>query len=289
MRYKIRGVRRKWKRIYPQFKHKHKLIVMDANSYVEKFSFNLTAINLFTIIGLSTILLIIITSIIIAFTPLREYIPGYSNPKQEKITYENKLRIDSLTNYIRLQEMMIDNIRLVINGEDIPSADNYISSKDSVNNYDNIEINPSKKDSLFRLYVRKQEEKLRGKSKYETIKNYNFHPPVKGEIINYQENNIGIDIRIEANKAINSIDDGVVLLVINSSNENSLIAIQHKNSFVSIYKNCQNILKKHSQEVKKGEVIGFTSPIGKKYNFPYLYFELWEDSKNVNPLDYIKF
>ncbi|MDD3724851.1 MAG: hypothetical protein PHV83_04925, partial [Bacteroidales bacterium] len=151
MRYKIRGVRRKWKRIYPQFKHKHKLIVMDANSYVEKFSFNLTAINLFTIIGLSTILLIIITSIIIAFTPLREYIPGYSNPKQEKITYENKLRIDSLTNYIRLQEMMIDNIRLVINGEDIPSADNYISSKDSVNNYDNIEINPSKKDSLFRL------------------------------------------------------------------------------------------------------------------------------------------
>ena len=114
MRYKIRGVRRKWKRIYPQFKHKHKLIVMDANSYVEKFSFNLTAINLFTIIGLSTILLIIITSIIIAFTPLREYIPGYSNPKQEKITYENKLRIDSLTNYIRLQEMMIDNIRLVI-------------------------------------------------------------------------------------------------------------------------------------------------------------------------------
>ena len=82
MKYKIRGVRRKWKRIYPQFKHKHKLIVMDANSYVEKFSFNLTAINLFTIIGLSTILLIIITSIIIAFTPLREYIPGYSNPKQ---------------------------------------------------------------------------------------------------------------------------------------------------------------------------------------------------------------
>ena len=106
MRQKIRRIKEKWDNIYIQLKHKHRLIVMDSNTFTEKFTFNLTGINLFTAVGISIIVLIVITTVLIAFTPLREYIPGYSNPEMEQQTFRNAEKIDSLTNVIHQQELM---------------------------------------------------------------------------------------------------------------------------------------------------------------------------------------
>ena len=93
MRKKFWKLKNKWKSFYPQLKHKHRLIVLDSDTFTEKFTFKLTGINLFTAIGLSVIILIILTTVLIAFTPLREYIPGYSNEKMEAQTYKNAEKI----------------------------------------------------------------------------------------------------------------------------------------------------------------------------------------------------
>jgi len=52
MRKKLISLIRNWKSVYPQLKHKHRLIVMDSETFTEKFTFKLTAINLFTFLGL---------------------------------------------------------------------------------------------------------------------------------------------------------------------------------------------------------------------------------------------
>lgn len=290
MKLKPKHIRRKWKSLYPQFKHKHKLIVMDANTYVEKFSFNLTGINLFIIIGLSIIFLILITTLIIAFSPLREYIPGYSNPKQERRSYDNRLKIDSLNNYIRMQELMINNIKMVVSGEDIPNIDHNIFAKDSLVNYDYLTLKISNQDSLFRLYIKNQEKKYNQNPNNEVINSYNLSLPIKGQVINdfNKDRHIGIDIKVGNNQAIMSIEEGIVLMAVNTHDDKKIIIIQHPKSLISIYKNCQSLLKNTGEIVKKGEVIGFSGTGGRCLNSPYLHFELWQDSKLVNPLDYIK-
>lgn len=146
---RFRKLRKWWKSFYPQLKHKHRLIVMDSDTFTEKFTFKLTGINLFTAVGLSVIALILLTTILIAFTPLREYIPGYSNEKMEQQTYQNAEKIDSLTNVISQQELMLNNIRMIVYGEDIPEIT--YQSRDTLKNYDNIQLKRSKEDSLFRL------------------------------------------------------------------------------------------------------------------------------------------
>ncbi len=151
MRQKIRRIKDKWDNIYTQLKHKHRLIVMDSNTFTEKFTFNLTGINLFTAVGISIIALIVITTVLIAFTPLREYIPGYSNPEMEQQTFRNAEKIDSLTNVINQQELMLKNIKMVVYGEDIPEINYKSSAKDSLKNYDDIQLKRSKADSLLRL------------------------------------------------------------------------------------------------------------------------------------------
>ncbi|MDD2191192.1 MAG: hypothetical protein PHO12_01420 [Bacteroidales bacterium] len=143
-----RGIR-KWKRFYPQLKHKHRLIVMDSETFTEKFTLKLTAVNLFTFVGLGIIVLILLTIVLIAFTPLREYIPGYTNAEMEKQAYKNAEKIDSLTKVISQQELMLNNIRMVVLGEDVPDL-NFVTI-DSLKNYDNIQLERSKADSLLRL------------------------------------------------------------------------------------------------------------------------------------------
>ncbi|MDD4829124.1 MAG: hypothetical protein WC108_02085 [Bacteroidales bacterium] len=153
MRKKFWKLKNKWKSFYPQLKHKHRLIVLDSDTFTEKFTFKLTGINLFTAIGLSVIILIILTTVLIAFTPLREYIPGYSNEKMEAQTYKNAEKIDSLTNIIRQQELMLNNIRMIVYGEDIPQITS--QTNDTLKNYDIIQLKRSKEDSLLRLSFEK--------------------------------------------------------------------------------------------------------------------------------------
>ena len=149
MRKKLISSIRNWKSVYPQLKHKHRLIVMDSETFTEKFTFKLTAINLFTFLGLGIIILIVLTIVLIAFTPLREYIPGYTNAEMEKQAYKNAEKIDSLTNIINQQELMLTNIKMLLFGEEIDEL--YSPLIDSSRNYENIQLQRSKADSIFRL------------------------------------------------------------------------------------------------------------------------------------------
>jgi len=59
--------------------HKYRLVILNEETFEERLSFKLTKLNLFVLISVSVILLIAGTTVLIAFTPLREYIPGYSS------------------------------------------------------------------------------------------------------------------------------------------------------------------------------------------------------------------
>ncbi|MDR0971219.1 MAG: hypothetical protein LBM25_02415 [Bacteroidales bacterium] len=131
----------KLKNFSGELKHKHRLIVMDADTYTEKFTLTLSGRNLFVGIGISIILLICLTTIIIAFTPLREYIPGYTNESMQEQTYKNASAIDSLTNVISQQEQLINNIKMVVLGKD-DAASTLLNSNIK-------EENPSKQESII--------------------------------------------------------------------------------------------------------------------------------------------
>ncbi len=80
----------KW---YRKLRDKYKLVILNDETYEEKLSFKLSRLNVFVATGTIAILLIIITTIIIAFTRLREYIPGYTDVS----LYEQLYKIEGLT------------------------------------------------------------------------------------------------------------------------------------------------------------------------------------------------
>ncbi len=111
---KLQYIREEIKKL---IKSKTRLIVLNEDTFEEVFSFRLNVMNLFVSLSLGAIFLILITTIIIAFTPLREYIPGYASTELKKGATELAIKSDSLTAALKMNDRYINAIQKVLTGK----------------------------------------------------------------------------------------------------------------------------------------------------------------------------
>jgi len=96
---------------------KNRLVILNEDTFEEIFSFKLTLMNVFVVFSLGGIFLILITTFIIAFTPLREFIPGYSSSQLKRNATELAIKSDSLETALKKNEAYINGIQKVLRGE----------------------------------------------------------------------------------------------------------------------------------------------------------------------------
>ena len=109
--------RLKRKKLHSKLFTKNRLVILNEDTFEETFSLKLTLMNVFVVATIGAILLIAVTTFIIAFSPLREYIPGYSSTKLKKDATVLALKSDSLTNALKKNEAYIQSIQKVLNGQ----------------------------------------------------------------------------------------------------------------------------------------------------------------------------
>ena len=97
--------------------NKRRLIILNEDTFEETFSLKLTLMNVFVLATLGAIIITIVTTFVIAFTPLREFIPGYSSSKLKKDATELALKSDSLTIALKKNEAYILSIKKVLTGQ----------------------------------------------------------------------------------------------------------------------------------------------------------------------------
>ncbi|WP_158728051.1 MULTISPECIES: peptidase [unclassified Flavobacterium] len=97
--------------------NKRRLIILNEDTFEETFSLKLTLMNVFVVASVGAILIIIVTTFIIAFTPLREFIPGYSSSKLKREAIELALKSDSLSKAIKQNEDYLNGIKKVLTGK----------------------------------------------------------------------------------------------------------------------------------------------------------------------------
>jgi hypothetical protein len=110
-----KGLKRK--KIKENLFSKRRLIILNEDTFEETFSLKLTLMNVFVVVSSSAIFIIIVTIFLIAFTPLREFIPGYSSSKLKRDATELALKSDSLTRALENNELYIQSIKKVLTGE----------------------------------------------------------------------------------------------------------------------------------------------------------------------------
>ncbi len=96
---------------------KNRLVILNEDTFEEIFSLRLTLMNVFVVATIGAMLIIFITTYIIAFTPLREYIPGYASTQLKKDATELALKSDSLTGALKKNEAYIQSLKKVLTGD----------------------------------------------------------------------------------------------------------------------------------------------------------------------------
>ena len=281
-------------RFFQQLKNKYRLVVMNEQTFEEKASFHLRPLNVFVAVGIIILLLITLTTFIIAFSPLREYIPGYADVKTQRKVYSLAMKADSMEKALNARDLYIQNINNIINGNPGTVDGN---KKTQVARYDTIHsLKKSVQDSALRKEIETQDQFTLGvrdnASFLNSMSGFLFFPPVKGTVTNRFDpvsKHYGIDIASNANEAVKSTLDGTVLLANFTSETGYVIAIQHSNNLLSFYKHNSSLLKKPGDFVKAGDAIAIIGNSGELSTGPHLHFELWYNGTALDPQKYISF
>ncbi len=286
---------KKKKRLIERWKRRFRLVIMNEDSLEETASFSLRPLNVFVSVGIAIILLITLTTFLIAFTPLREYIPGYSDIKSRRQVVALVQKADSLEHALNARDLFLSNLRNVING-DWP-VDSLDEKPASLQRFDTIrELNKSLEDSLLREEIEARDpfdlNVAEASSLGNSIKGFLFFPPVKGTVTNRFEmssKHYGVDIVAAANEPIKSTLDGTVVFSNFTSETGWVIGLQHSNNLFSLYKHNSSLLKKAGDFVKAGEVIAVIGNSGELSSGPHLHFELWFNGSPLDPMKYVSF
>ena len=261
--------------------------------------FRLNLLNLIWVILGMALLLIVITTFIIAFTPLREYIPGYTDTNLNREVYQLNLRADSLEKEMRKKDIYFQNLQKIVSGYDF-AADSTLAS---LNIYeplpqsvtDTITLHKSVQDSLLRVeYEAQSQYNLFGDDQLPPTKPSSlvksFFVPLNGSVItafNADEGHFGVDIATDGDQIINATLDGTVVFSTWSIDNGYCIGIQHEDSYFSVYKHNSTLLKKEGDYVKAGEAIAILGRSGGTEAFEHLHFELWHNGIAINPAEYM--
>ena len=284
--------KRKRKELRRKLLHKYRLVILNENTFEEKISFKLNRMNVFVTGTLFIIVLIGLTTLIIAFTPLREYIPGYSSTRLKRQATELTYKTDSLVTVLDYTNRYLNNIRMVLKGD----IENNETNRDSL--FERFKLDPStvdltpiREDLLLREEVELEDKYNLFERSVENVEVLLFSP-LNGTLsqgFDTRLKHYAVDIVAPRGTPVKSVANGTVLFAEWTSQTGYVIIVKHQDDLTSVYKHNGALSKVQGDLVRAGEVIAEVGNTGELTTGPHLHFELWKNGKPINPLNYIDF
>jgi murein DD-endopeptidase MepM/ murein hydrolase activator NlpD len=270
-----------------------RLALFNDKTHEYLFNIHFTRTGFFvTIVTIFTVFTAAIYSLI-AFTPIRTFIPGYPDAHSKRAAIQNAMRIDSLESVIYRWELYSENLRRVVEGEEPLKIDSLINSSNGKSGPQADAAELAIKDSLLRQQVKEEEQfDISGRDKRNLpIEGLHFFTPLKGVVSQGYDPALHpyIDITAPAGSVVKAVLDGTVINDSWSDDTGYTIQIQHNGDLISIYKHNEKLLKKTGDKVTAGSPIALVGNTGKLTTGEHLHFELWYQGETVDPARYISF
>lgn len=288
-----------------KLRDKYRLIIMNDDTFEEVTSVKLTPLAVY--MGLSTLIVgtAILVTMLIVWTPLKRYIPGYGDFTRDSEIAELTGKVSGLEREIEAHRRYNENIKKLLTGnlEDI-SVEATKKKGLPENPADTLpkDVNRIPEDEALRAAVATgtftADPEALGISPLSNIgrdvplEQLFFMPPVSGEItagFDLAKSHFGLDVAAPKNTAVKAAADGSVISAGYTVETGYSIAVQHPNNVVTIYKHNSVLLRREGDNVKAGEAIAIIGNSGENTSGPHLHFELWHKGRAVNPALYINF
>ena len=279
------------KAFWNNIKFKYKLTIINENTLEEVAGIRVSKLNGLSVLLTVITVIFVIAATIIAFTPLRNYLPGYMNSEVRAQIVDNALKVDSLQQLVERQNLYIMNIQDIFSGKIKVDT---VQSIDSLTNMraDSLMERTQREEEFRRQYEETEKYNLTSIAEDKGVDGLIFHRPTRGMLTSHFDPNsrhYGVDIAATPNESVLAALDGTVILSTYTAETGYLIEVQHGQDFITVYKHCGSLLKKEGDEVKGGEAIALVGKTGTLTTGPHLHFELWRKGRAVNPEKYIVF
>lgn len=284
-------MKNKRKAFWKNFKFKYKLTITNEDTLEEIVGIHVSKLNGVSVLLSAVTVIFLITAVIIAFTPLKNYLPGYMNKEVREQVVTNALRADSLQWLMERQRMYIMNIQDIVSGSVKADSVHSIDSLTIVRSEELMERTQAE-DEFRKLYEESERYNLTSLDNAQAITGLMFVRPTRGMLTSMFDANkkhFGIDVAASPNESVLATLDGTVVLATYTADTGYLIQVQHAQNLVSVYKHCGSLLKQVGDVVKAGEAIALVGNTGEKTTGPHLHFEIWNRGRALDPTKYIVF
>jgi len=278
-----------------KWRDKFRFAIFNDTTFEEVWRVRLTKSNALLALALLVFLIIGINTSMIAFTNLREFIPGYPTVELRRDIIMNALMLDSLERELIIRDKYFKDLNDVISGRQPIES---VAMRDTNRNYSSIVFRKSAEDSIFRTRVEQEEQYnlsigTTGAERGTSLANIHFFPPVKGVVsanFDSRTRHYGTDIVTQPKAVVSSTLDGTVVMTGWTMETGFVMMIQHRSNLVSIYKHNARLLKEMGDRVWAGEAISIVGDSGELYTSgPHLHFELWHNGESLDAAKYIFF
>ena len=272
--------------------NKYRLVVLNEETYEEQLYFRLTRLNVMIISILVISIFVSGTVLLIASTPLKEFMPGYSSTEMKTQAAENAFKLDSLSNAYIQSIQYLNSIQSVLVGDlKFDELEERKIDLDTVLKRSKEIVPTNIQDSLLRAIV-DQEDKYNIQSISNSKVDFVLFPPAKGDLSQeYDPTNkhFAVDIVLKENAPIKSVAEGTVIFSEWTASTGHVIIIEHPYGLISAYKHNASLSKEQGDFVSAGEVIATAGNTGELSTGWHLHFELWSDGYPMDPENFIDF
>lgn len=231
---------------------------------------------------------------LIAYTPLRTFIPGYPDARTKRAAVQNAIRVDSLESKLTYLQLYTQNLAYLLDGrvaateiDSLFDTENILTSKVMTSSY------IAERDSILRLVVRDNATSATEEKKPSAIpvEGLHFFTPLKGVVaIPYNiATHPSVDITAPANSVVAAALEGTVVFVDYSETGGYTIMLQHDNDILTVYKHNQKILKSLGERVPAGAPLALVGSYGARELGDHLRLEVWYKGETVDPAILISF
>ena len=271
--------------------NRYRMAVINETTFEEKFFIRISQFNIIVLVLLFVTLTAIGSFFLVAYTPLKEFIPGYTSLTIRKEAIRNSFLLDSLTLEFEKQDRFISSIKSALTGEINWEENSLLDDQSQSPELLNSDNAMSEADSLLRLEVIQED-------KYNVIPNdlsnvkYLLYPPAVGPIsqkYDADKRHFAVDIALKENAPIMAVAHGTVIFSEWTAETGHVIIVKHDYGLLSVYKHNSSLEKYQGDLVRAGEVIANAGDTGELSTGWYLHFELWINGFSADPTDFIDF
>jgi murein DD-endopeptidase MepM/ murein hydrolase activator NlpD len=299
---KFEKIKKVWNIMVSEWKTRYRLVFSNEDTHEQSFTIRQITIQKVVVVAiLATFVVIVLTTILIALTPLRVYIPGYTDQKDYKLYKQTAAKVDSLERQLAVNQQFIDNFTDMLGGKDgAVYEDDASQATPDVHPVErqqsragNVEEILEEADLILGRVGENSSSNNNGVPNIDQAKitSISIYPPAIGAVtrlFDASQNHYGIDIASADNTTVTCVADGVVISANYTSSDGYTIIVQHPGNMISIYKHNAALMKQVGARVTAGMPIATVGKSGvTKGKSNHLHFELWYNGFPINPLNYL--